>query len=89
MERISITQATSQFPDLLNRVIQRGASFEVEQDNKVIARLLPADMPAKIQVSDLNRLFAELPDLGEDAAAFAADVEAVRNEPPPQPEPWV
>jgi antitoxin (DNA-binding transcriptional repressor) of toxin-antitoxin stability system len=89
MERISITQATRQFPDLLNRVIQQGASFEVEQDNKVIARLLPADMPAKIQVSDLNQLFAELPDLGEDAAAFAADVEAVRKELPPEPEPWV
>ena len=88
MERISVTQATSQFPELLNRVIHRGASFEVEQDNRVIARLLPADAPAKIQVSDLNRLFAELPDLGEDAAAFAADVEAIRNELPPEPEPW-
>jgi antitoxin (DNA-binding transcriptional repressor) of toxin-antitoxin stability system len=89
VERISVTQAAHQFSDLLNRVFYQGASFELERNNKVIARLLPANAPVKVQTKDLNRLFAELPDLQEDAAAFADDVEAVRNELPREQEPWV
>ena len=48
MERISVTQAARQFSDLLNRVFYQGASFELERNNKVIARLLPANAPVKV-----------------------------------------
>jgi len=89
VERISVTQATRQFPALLNRVFYQGASFELEQNNEVVARLMPVNAPVKVQVKDLDRLFAELPDLQEDAADFANDVEAVRNELPKEQEPWV
>jgi len=89
VERISVTQAARQFSDLLNRVFYQGASFELERNNKVIARLLPANAPVKVQAKDLNRLFSELPDLQEDAATFADDVEAVRNELPKEQESWV
>lgn len=88
MERISVTQAARQFSDLLNRVFYQGTGFELERNNKVIARLLPANTPIKVHTKDLNRLFAALPDLQEDAAAFADDVEAVRKELPTESEPW-
>ena len=89
MERISATQAARQFSDLLNRVAYQGQSFEVERGNKVVARLAPADSPVRgIPIKDLNRLFAELPTLGEDAAAFADDIAAVRQSLPPESDPW-
>lgn len=88
MERINATQAARQFSDLLNRVYYQGVSFELERNNKVIARLVPVTAPATVMVRDLNRLFAELPELDEDAAAFAADVAAIRREIPPEGDPW-
>ncbi len=89
MERISATQAARQFSDLLNRVAYQGQSFEVERGNKVVARLEPVTTPIRgIPVQDLNRVFAELPSLGDDAEAFAADVEAVDQALPPEVDPW-
>jgi antitoxin (DNA-binding transcriptional repressor) of toxin-antitoxin stability system len=88
MERVNATQAARQFSDLLNRVYYQGASFELERNNKVIARLVPVTASATIMVQDLNRLFAELPSLDEDAQTFAEDVEAIRREIPPEGDPW-
>ena len=88
MERINATQAARQFSDLLNRVYYQGVSFELERNNKVIAHLVPVTAPATVMVRDLNRLFAELPELDEEATAFAADVVAIRGEIPPEGDPW-
>jgi antitoxin (DNA-binding transcriptional repressor) of toxin-antitoxin stability system len=88
MERISATRAAREFSDLLNRVCYQGAAFEVERGNKVVARLVPAGPAGRIAVADLNRVFAELPRLGEDAESFAADVEALRRSLPPEGDPW-
>lgn len=88
-ERISITQAAHQLPELLNRVIRQGASFELEQDNRVVARLLPVGLPAPVYVKDLNRLFAELPSLGEDAATFVEDLDTIHRALPPEQDSWV
>ena len=90
MKRISATQAARQFSDLLNRVAYQGQCFEVERGNKVVARLEPVTAPMKgIPVKDLNQVFAELPNLGEDAATFADELEAVRNSVPLESDPWV
>jgi antitoxin (DNA-binding transcriptional repressor) of toxin-antitoxin stability system len=89
MERISATQAARQFSDLLNRVVYQGQSFEVERGNRVVARLGPADTPVKgVPITELNRLFAELPSLHGDGDAFAADLEVVRRALPPESDPW-
>jgi len=88
MERINVTQAARQFSELLNRVAYQGTSFELERNHRVIARLTPVSAPRRVAVADLNRLFAELPRLGEDAEAFAEDLEAIRRELPPERNPW-
>ena len=87
MERISVTQAARQFSDLIKRVVHQGASFELQRGKKVVARLVPAKPPS-VRAGDLHRLFAELPRLGEDADAFAKDLEAIRRSPPPENNPW-
>lgn len=88
MEQINVTQAARQFSDLLNRVFYQGASFELERGNKVIARLCPVSAPRRVAVRDLNRLFAELPQLNEDAECFAQDLEAIRRAAGPECDPW-
>ena len=89
MERISATQAARQFSDLLNRVAYQGQCFEVERGNKIVARLEPVITPGRgIPVQDLNRVFAELPGLGDDAEAFATSVESIRQTLSPEADPW-
>ncbi len=88
MEQINVTQAARQFSDLLNRVFYQGASFELERSNKVIARLCPVSAPRTVAVQELNRLFAELPKLHEDADRFAQDLEAIRKAALPERDPW-
>lgn len=88
MEQINVTQAVRQFSDLLNRVFYQGASFELERSNKVIARLYPVSAPRTVPVRELNRLFAELPRLNEDAERFAQDIDAIRKAALPERNPW-
>jgi antitoxin (DNA-binding transcriptional repressor) of toxin-antitoxin stability system len=44
MERISVTKASRQLSDLLNRVFYQGASFELERGNRIVARLSPQSL---------------------------------------------
>jgi antitoxin (DNA-binding transcriptional repressor) of toxin-antitoxin stability system len=88
MERINVTQASRQFSDLLNRVFYQGVSFELERGNKVIAKLCPVSASRGVAVRDLNRLFAELPKLHEDAESYAQDLEAIREAAKPETNPW-
>jgi len=80
MERISVTQAVRQFSDLLNRVFYQGTIVELERGNKVIARISPVAPESPLKVKNLNRLFVELPLLGEDAKAFAKDLADIRKQ---------
>ena len=89
MERINVTKASRQLSDLLNRVFYQGASFELERGNRVVARLSPPEPSGGgVPIRELNRLFDELPPLGDDAEAFAADLEATRKAPPAERDPW-
>jgi len=47
---------------------------------------VPVEPRASVQVRDLNTVLSGLPRLGEDAAAFAADVEA--GDPGPEADAW-
>lgn len=88
MERINVTQAVRNFSDLLNRVYYQGVSVELERGNKVIARLSPASPSSTLRAEDLSDFFASLPKLGEDADAFAEDVERVREALPSERSEW-
>ena len=88
MERMSVTQAVRQFSDLLNRILYQGVSVELERGNKVIARISPVSSESPLKVKDLNRLFAGLPSLGEDAGAFARDLEDIRKQIPLERNQW-
>ena len=88
MERISVTQAVRQFSDLLNRVFYQRTIVELERGNKVIARISPVAPESPLKVKDLNRLFVELPSLGEDAKAFAKDLADIRKQVPLEQNQW-
>lgn len=89
MERINVTKASRQLSDLLNRVFYQGASFELERGNRVVARLSPPESSVQgVPIRELNRLFDELPSLGEDTETFAADLEAIRKASPAERDPW-
>jgi len=87
MKRISVSQASNQFSDLVDQVSGEGITVELERDDKVVARLCPANGPS-VKVSDLNRLFANLPRLGDEAESFARDLERIRQEPPTESDRW-
>jgi antitoxin (DNA-binding transcriptional repressor) of toxin-antitoxin stability system len=88
MERISVTQAVRQFSDLLNRIFYQGISVELERGNKVIARISPVSIASSLKVKDLNRMFAELPSLGDDASVFTKDLEDIRKQIPLEKTQW-
>ncbi|MBW2369316.1 MAG: antitoxin [Deltaproteobacteria bacterium] len=88
MERVTVTQAVRQFSDLLNRVYYQGTIVELERGNKVIAIISPVAPESPLKVKNLNRLFADLPSLGEDAKAFAKDLADIRKKVPLEQNEW-
>ncbi len=88
MERINATKAARNFSDLLNRVYYQGISVELERNNKVIARIVPAKPSSSLRAENLRELLASLPKLGDDAEAFAEDVLSVRDTLLPERSPW-
>ncbi len=79
MERININTAVKNFSDLINRIHCQGISVELERENKIVARIVPVSPESALKVKDLNRFFACLPSLGEDAETFAKDVRGIRK----------
>lgn len=88
MIRMQIDDVARDFPAVLDQVV-RGELIEIERGGRVVARLLPAAGESQVKVSDLAQFFRSLPDLGEDAEAFARDIEegrAMQNV--PVRDPW-
>jgi antitoxin (DNA-binding transcriptional repressor) of toxin-antitoxin stability system len=85
MERISVAEAGRQFEKLIERVSRHGITVELERDNQVVAKVTPC---RRVLASDLNRVFASLPTLGDDAEGFAKDVEQIRRDLPKESDPW-
>jgi antitoxin (DNA-binding transcriptional repressor) of toxin-antitoxin stability system len=86
MNRISVAEAGRQFDDLIDRVSRQGVTVELERDDQIVARLSPVGR--RMQASDLPRFFASLPSLGDDAEAFARDLDRIRRELPQESDPW-
>jgi antitoxin (DNA-binding transcriptional repressor) of toxin-antitoxin stability system len=86
MDRLSVDEAGRAFDTLVDRVVRDGVTIELEKGHRVVARLSPAG--PRMPIADLNRFFAGLPSLGDDADAFADDVERIRKELPRESDPW-
>jgi antitoxin (DNA-binding transcriptional repressor) of toxin-antitoxin stability system len=88
LEEINATQAARRFSDLLNRVAYQGASFDLTRGGRRIARLIPAGPPQRVEVSELNAIFARIPSLGDDAEFFAHDIADAQAAIVPDKDPW-
>ena len=77
---MNVAEAEKNFANLVNKVYLEGISVDLERDDKVIARLTPADAWSSLTVGELNAFLRNLPSLGDDADGFAQDVRAIRAE---------
>jgi antitoxin (DNA-binding transcriptional repressor) of toxin-antitoxin stability system len=79
-KRVSASHAARNFSDLINRVRYQGTSFEIERGNEVIARIVPAGVPATLSISELNEQWTKLPHLDrEDAVLFEESLKDIRK----------
>jgi len=76
MDSLSATDAARNFSDVLNRVAYRQETLEINRGGRAVARLVPVEPTAGVRVSSLNKLLSDLPDLADDASAFADEVRA-------------
>ena len=88
MPIMKVSEAEKNFTALVSKVYREGVSIDLEQDNKVIARLTPAEPRSPLTVDKLNAFLRSLPSLGDDADAFAQDIRAIRGEFPAESNPW-
>ena len=88
-DEVSATEAARSFSEVLNQVQYRDTSFSIERGRKIVARLVPAALPAGLPLADLNRLFAELPPLGKaEASHWRAAIRTLRRAQRPQVRKW-
>jgi antitoxin (DNA-binding transcriptional repressor) of toxin-antitoxin stability system len=88
MERMTVADAEREFGNLVKRVYTEGISIELEQGDRVVARLTPGGPQSPLKVRDLNEFLCQLPSLGDDAEAFDEDLRKVRREFPAEGNPW-
>lgn len=80
MTRITATQASRNFSDILNRAQYNGESFEVTRGNEVIARIAPAK-PKSMTLGELLDAIDNSPGLDpDDARRFEKEIEDLRKE---------
>lgn len=77
---MTVGEAEKIFVKLVNKVYVEGISVDLERDDKVIARLTPAEPRTSLTVGALNVFLRGLPSLGDEADAFAQDDRALRAE---------
>lgn len=85
---MKVAEAEKNFAKLVNQVYLEGISIDLECDDKVIARLTPAEPPSPLSAGDLTAFLRGLPSLGDDAEDFSHDVRAIRAEFPAEANSW-
>ena len=85
---MNVAEAEKNFAQLVNKVYVEGVSVDLERDDKVIARLTPAEPRSPLTVGELNAFLRNLPSLGDDADGSAQGVRAIRAEFPAESNPW-
>jgi len=88
MTRITATEASRNFSDILNRAQYRGESFEVMRAGEVVARIEPVHRK-RLTVGEFRELWKSWPRLDpEDAAQFEEDLKEIRAIAPSAPYKW-
>lgn len=88
MTRITATEASRNFSDILNRAQYRGERFEVVRAGEVVARIEPVSRKT-MTVGEFNELWKTWPRLDpEDAAQFEEDLKEIRASAPSAPHKW-
>lgn len=85
MKRVAIDSARECLDELIDLILKDGIAIEIERDDQVVACLSPVGRSGHGTVAEL---LSSLPDLGDDAEAFANDLEAVRRSIPPERPSW-
>lgn len=85
---MNILEAERSFSALVDRVYREKISIDLERDDTVIARLSPAAPPPRLTVGELRAFLLGLPSLGDDATAFSADLQSIRNIAAAEQSPW-
>ena len=88
MQRISVSDAERDLTALVDQVVSRGVSVDLERDQRVVARISPVRVESKLKVGDLGTFLDNLPPLEDDAAAFGKDVQDIRRQFPGEASPW-
>jgi antitoxin (DNA-binding transcriptional repressor) of toxin-antitoxin stability system len=80
MTRISATEASRNFSDILNRTLYRGENFEVTRNGEVIARIEPV-LRSRMTLGEILDRLDRLPGLDpEDARLFEEQIAQLRRE---------
>lgn len=85
---MNLAEAEKNFAKLVNKVYVEGISVDLERDDKIIARLTPAEPTSTLTVGGLNAFLRNLPALGDDADDFAHDLRSIRAEFPAEADSW-
>ena len=85
---MNVAEVEKNFAKLVERVYSEGITVDLERDERVIARLVPAEPRPTLTVGGLAAFLRNLPSLGDDADAFDNDLRAVRAEFPAESNPW-
>lgn len=85
---MNVMEAERDFARLVNKVYSEGISVDLERDNKIIARLTPADPGSPLTVDGLRSFLSSLPKLGDDANDFIRDLIDLRAAFPVEANPW-
>ena len=88
MKTLTVQQAQENFTHLVDQVYSEGISVDLKREDKVIARITPAEPASGLTVGNLNAFLQSLPALGDDAEQFAQDVHAIRAKFPAEKNPW-
>ena len=86
--QMNLAEVEKNFATLVDKVYREGISIDLERDDKVVARLTPAQPHREITLGELNAFLANLPSLGEDTDRFSEDVRAIRAAFPAEASPW-
>ena len=75
-KNISVTEASRNFADYINRVVYRGESFVLIRGNKAVAEISPV-VSGKC-LKELSEIFEKIPHLSEDEN-FGKDLSEIRR----------
>lgn len=88
MTKITATEASRNFSDILNRAQYRGESFEVTRAGEVVARIEPVRRK-RMTVGEFRELWANRQRLDpQDAEQFENDLAEIRATAPAAPYKW-